>query len=550
MKTSFLFFYLCITTFSCIEDVPAQQSIDSSYYYYSLIFNPKKNTDLTSAFVFYNNQKNQSLIEKDTLKAINDLRLIAIIQNKIGFLNESENSSVEALKLLDQVKASDSIIVEAKVGLFNHLGKIYRNLELYDKAIEFYNNVLDIAQTQSQITTILNNRAFAYYEQKKYDLAIIEFNKIYKQSLLNNNKKSIARALDNLGLVQSKLNYPVALSNIKEGLKIREDLGYVTGVFTSYLHLTEYYKDRNQKNNALFYAKKALDIANTSKSLTKKESALSFLMDLNDNPEIIEFKRITDSISKVRLTQKNGYASIIYDLGNETKRANENKLKEEKEKRLKLWYQAIGIFIFLGAIFLYFILRSKYKKNKIEQIYKTETRISKKVHDEVANEIYHAMIKLQDDSNTKEEILDDLEDIYSKTREISKENSTIDFTENFESLLNDLLLSYEDTKVNVITRNMNKINWGSVSDLKKTAIYRVLQELMTNMKKHSKASNAVLHFSKLRNRIIIEYKDDGVGCIVKKKGGLQNAENRIKQVNGTITFESQINNGFTAKIIV
>jgi len=550
IKPSFLFFYLCIASFFCIEAIHAQQYIDSSFYYYPLIINPKKNTDLTSAFVFYNNHKNQSLLKKDTLKAINDLRLIAAIQNKIGFLNESENSAVEALKLLDQFKTSDSIKIEAKIGIFNQLGKIYRELENYEKAIKFYDNALNIVQTQTQITTVLNNKAFAFYEQNKYALAIKEFTKAYENSLLVNNKKQIARALDNLGLAQSKLNHPDALSNIMNGLTIREELSYVYGIETSYLNLAEYYKDRKEKNKALFFAKKALDIANTNKNISQKESALSILIDLNDDPEVVEYKSITDSISKVRLTQKNRYASMRYDLGKETKRANENKLKEEKEKRLKLLYQGIGVFIIMISTFLYFILKSRYKKGKIEQIYKTETRISKKVHDEVANEIYHVMTKLQDDSNTKDEVLDDLENIYAKTREISKENGAIDFNENFETLLNDLLLSYKDEKTNVITRNLTKINWNNISELKKTALYRVLQELMTNMKKHSKASIAVLSFVKKKGKIIIDYKDDGVGCTIRKKGGLQNAENRIQSVKGTITFESQINKGFKANITV
>lgn len=548
IKTSFLFFCICIAFFFCNKHSYAQQSIDSSRYYYYLILNSKKNADLTSALVFYNNHKNKSLLKKDTLLAIYDLRQIAIIQKKIGFLNESENSAVEALKLLDGLKVNDSIGIEAKIGLSNHLGIVYRELELYNKAIEYYDNILNIAQTQSQITAVLNNKAFVFYKQKKYDLAVSEFTKVYENNLLTNNRKKIARALDNLGLTQSKLNHPEALSNIMKGLTLREELSYVSGTITSYLSLAEYYKDRNDKNKALFFAKKALSIANSSKSIAQKESALSILIELSDDPNVIEFKKITDSISKVKLDQKNRYASMRYDLGKETKRANENKLLEEKEKRLKLVYQSIGAFVLLTSIFLYFILKSKYRKEKLQQVYTTETRISKKVHDEVANEIYHTMTKLQSGETVKEELLDDLEQLYTKTRDISKENSPIDFKEGFEAILNDLLLSYKDEKTTIITRNLTKIDWNSISELKKTALYRALQELMTNMKKHSEASIAVLSFVKGKNEIIIDYKDDGLGCVLKKKGGLQNVENRIESINGTITFESEINNGFKATI--
>ena len=86
--------------------------------------------------------------------------------------------------------------------------------------------------------------------------------------------------------------------------------------------------------------------------------------------------------------------------------------------------------------------------------------------------------------------------------------------------------------------------------LKKMTIYRVLQELMTNMKKHSKASIAVLSFQTINQKLTITYKDNGVGCDLKKQNGLLNTENRIKTINGTITFESQPKNGFHVKITI
>ena len=70
------------------------------------------------------------------------------------------------------------------------------------------------------------------------------------------------------------------------------------------------------------------------------------------------------------------------------------------------------------------------------------------------------------------------------------------------------------------------------------------------MRKHSKASIVVLTFSNEKRKIAIDYKDNGIGCDVKKHSGLQNAENRIQTINGSITFESEISNGFKAKIIV
>ena len=70
------------------------------------------------------------------------------------------------------------------------------------------------------------------------------------------------------------------------------------------------------------------------------------------------------------------------------------------------------------------------------------------------------------------------------------------------------------------------------------------------MRKYSEASIVTVKFEKQNRKFVIEYIDNGVGCDLKKSNGLQNAENRIKDIGGTITFESEVNKGFQVKIIV
>ena len=73
---------------------------------------------------------------------------------------------------------------------------------------------------------------------------------------------------------------------------------------------------------------------------------------------------------------------------------------------------------------------------------------------------------------------------------------------------------------------------------------------MTNMKKHSKASLVALTFLQKNSKLTVNYNDNGIGCNLSKNNGLNNAENRIHTINGTITFESEPNRGFKAQITV
>jgi signal transduction histidine kinase len=73
---------------------------------------------------------------------------------------------------------------------------------------------------------------------------------------------------------------------------------------------------------------------------------------------------------------------------------------------------------------------------------------------------------------------------------------------------------------------------------------------MVNMKKHSEASVVSIKFNSNSNSLFIDYSDIGKGCEKSKiiKNGLQNMENRILALKGTITFDTEPNKGFKVKI--
>ncbi len=510
--------------------------------YKKLADNNRATDSLLLSLEFYKKYNKISITNKDTLAQIKALRYIAFFQKKFGSSFESETTATKALKLADQLELNDELM-KIKLGLYNHLGIIYKKRGNYSEALKLYDRALKASSKitkQKHINTLLNNIANTYLEQKNYKSAIQIFREIYKNK---SDTITMTRALNNLGIAQAKMKNPEGLKNINKALKIRIEKNDISGMYNSYLHLAEYYKDSNNIKSIRIYADKAYKLAERLHNNKLKIEALSFLMNVNNDKKVVEYKKLKDSILKVEQSNSNKYANQKYDL-----------TKKEKniinQRFYKLLYLAIGTFLLITLVFSIITLKRKNKKDKLQQVYKTETRISQKIHDEVANDVFGIMTKLQTNESENMEILDDLERVYFKTRDISKENSIINFNEDFGTILQDLLISYGDNQVNVITRNLNEIDWKSISKLRKTVIYRVLQELMTNMKKHSKASVTVISFSNANKKINIAYKDNGIGCIVKKNVGLQIVETRIKSVKGSVTFESQTNKGFEVKISI
>lgn len=540
----FFIFWAFFLPFCAIAQIPN----DSIRQYHKAITNPEHPLDLASGIDFFTKKKQSDLKLNDTLNALYDLRLLSIAEFKIGNNFNSENHIVEALNLINTMYAKDTLI-NARVGLYNQLGRIYRTSNNPTEAIKTFDKALLIANKLEDSVVILNNKANILKDQLEFKNALEIYHLLLKKRTLLTNQQQ-ALVVDNLGFVQSKLNLTDALQNLKEGLLLREKNNDVIGLHASNTHLSEYYLDRKDTVTSIFYAEQVLALSNKINSSSFKLEAISLLMNTTNNPLIHEYKKLTDSIANAKQLAENKNAFLKYNVAEEQKKTQASKLLQEIESRKRLAYQSLAFIIFLILIGSYFIYRNRSRKARIEEIYKTETRIAKKVHDEVANDVYKIMTSLENNSGIDSKVIDEMEKIYTKTRDISRENSAIDLRNDFDLQLNDLLLGYKNNKVNVITRNLSKMPWNTVTEHKKTAIYRVLQELMTNMRKHSQASIVTLVFKKEGSKIQIIYRDNGVGCDLFKKNGLQHTESRIASLNGTINFESKQDDGFKASIII
>ncbi|HLV39963.1 tetratricopeptide repeat-containing sensor histidine kinase [Xanthomarina sp.] len=541
-----LSFVSCHQVFSSVLQ---QTPVDSSGYYYQKVLKSDSKTDLLQAFVFYRTKKEESLKASDTLHAIYSLRQLAIIQKKLGVLYDSETSAIEALHLVENLPLTQGN-KESRTGIYNHLGRVYSEMQDYANAIFYYEKALALAESKIQELVLRNNIAYAQFKQNHLDLAQQAFAAIYKEGQILNDSVILARSLNNLGMVKGKLQDKSAVLDLKKALDIRLALGTNSDILGSYHDLSEYYKEAGNLEEARYYAEEAYKLAQKSKNPNEMLHALSLVIGLKDDAEVLVYDAMIDSIQTANWLVEGKYASKKYALEKQEALAAERLLELEKEKLFKYFYGFLALLALgIGVTVVVFQKHQHQKRQQIE-VYNTELRISKKVHDEVANEVYHIMNKLQHEDVANEAILDHLEAVYNKTRDISREHQEINVEEDFQDVLADLIMYYENKEVNIITKDISKVDWKLLKTNKKVAIYRVLQELLTNMKKHSQASLVVLSFKQNGHKIYIDYKDNGVGCQLKIQNGLQNTENRIQTIKGSIIFQSEINEGFQAGIII
>lgn len=545
----FLFFTLICFFLTISHSAFGQNKTDSYLVYRNILLNPSIESDIESAFAYFEKEVLEDLDNHDTISAVNKLRIISNGQMEMGAVYESEATIIKAKKLIEKLPITP-ITREARWGIYSSLGQVYRNIDSYNNAIQYYEKGLIYSRNAIDSLMLINNKANVLVDMGKFDLAQKEFETAYKKSENLSDKLIQARVLDNWGYAQSKSYNPDGLENMLRALELREESNDLRGIYSSYRHLALHYNERGQSDEALNYAEKAYELAKTINSPSFIENSLANLLKIKKDPISNEFITLTDSIKLAKLLVQNKYSAMQYNIAKEKEKTEANRLLQEQEKRKRQVYQFIGILLIIALIALYYIQKAISRKNLLQQIYKTETRISKKVHDEVANDVYHLMNKIHLKIREHNTLLDDLEEIYKKTRDISRENSELTIEEDFSNQLSNLLHSYQSENTRITIQNISKVNWKSVSNLKKTSIYRVLQELMTNMKKHSESTQVLLSFEQNRGKIQIKYRDNGVGCHIKNKNGLQNAENRIKAMKGNINFDSSPRKGFLATITI
>jgi two-component sensor histidine kinase len=503
-----------------------------------------------SAFFYFDKSKTLFELDKDSANIGYCLYKMAETQQVYGDYTGSEETITELLSY--QLKDYDA-------AAYNLLGVISKELGNYDDAIERYAKSGELAKTEADRQSPQNNIAAVYIEQEKYAKARLVLEDILKSGLLDTqayqNRK--ARVIDNLGFACFKENEnQTGLRLMNEALATRIKNGDAYGSIESYLHLSEYYKDKDF-GQFLENANHAYEAATAVNSVDERLEALQLLMSYNKekgkNRYALRFNSLNDSIRKVRNNAKNQFAKIKYDSKEAKEKQADAELKLERQIN-KGNYYIIGILCLIGILgFVFTYYRNKNRRERTEAVYKTETRISKQLHDELANDVFHAMTfaESQDLQNPvkKEALLDNLDKIYSRTRNISTENSTIDTGEMFEIYLIEMLNSYKTGERQVIIKTNNPVNWAKVTNEKKIAVYRVLQELMVNMKKYSQATFVIIGFDMDSHLIMIEYTDNGIGILKDqiRKSGLQNVENRIDAIDGTFTFET-INKGCKIKI--
>lgn len=453
--------------------------------------------------------------------------------------------------------------------IYTYTANNYYNNYDYDNALLYHKKALKIAISQFRKAQIRCDIGFIYMSQKKYLKAInilepLAKKKVIDQTSAVNTELQYAAVLYNLGLSYLYLgnHQELALENLNKSLEITLKTKDNFELIGNYHALYMYYKKYPNPKLKKYHAMKGYISARKANSITYQINCLAKIIEAEDGKNLKKYMalyiKLTDSVNNAKRMIKNQSSAIKFhfkkdkdeNLELKTQRA-ENELELARQKnRSYILYVIISLSLF-SLLFLFFHITSKGKRERNDAAFKSELRISQKLDNELNTEVFQLYNGIQhsdlEDPKIKENLLNRLDHIYAKTRKISKENSVVLTDENYTTGLKEMISGYTSSDLNIIINGLNAFSWSKIDRIKKINVFRIIQELFEEIKGYGNASLVSISFKKNAKNIQIIYIDNSTeindnSANLKKR--LQNVENRIKTIKGTINFESNPENGF------
>ncbi|MDY7394445.1 ATP-binding protein [Aureibaculum sp. 2210JD6-5] len=472
-----------------------------------------------------------------------------------------------------------------------YLGKIFNEAQNYNKSIEYYKEVLDNALVLKDTLNILDaylSLGKNYYNKEVKDSAVISFTKMLGFPVTAKTENFISFSYNNLGIIASETDLELAEDYYNKSFEIKEKQKDTVGLATAVMNLGGIYYDKEEfvKAKENYYkAYQAVKRLKSERAVKVQEYALYNLAYTNE--QLGDFEKaysyleeatyLTDSINEASVAENISEIEAKY---NAAKQAQ--KIEEEKSLRLRAQFLFYGsalallAFIILGYIF-YRNYRLK-QKSKIEQLEnETQTRIinatidaKEKERKSIAGILHDSVSALLSSANlhlqaTKSQLKTGAPQEITKAQRIVNEASVKirDLSHELISsvllkfglafAVHDLCQKYSNSEITLRSDDKGIKRYDQDFEIK---IYNIIEELINNILKHSKASNAtIMLVHREDNMLSVRLSDDGIGFDIKtiknKDGlGLSHINARVKVMNGIFNIVSSKGKGTSIFILV
>jgi signal transduction histidine kinase len=234
-----------------------------------------------------------------------------------------------------------------------------------------------------------------------------------------------------------------------------------------------------------------------------------------------------------------------------------------------LWRICAVILILLGLLYYYYLGASKKRKQDMEEfrakIVEAQEKewkvIAGELHDSIGQNLSAINIFLQQNiksGSSDPEHLQQASDLVVETIDEVRRISQKLYPKQIERLGLTISIQAMAERLGAATGIKFSLTMDNIDNVlsreNEVQYFRIIQETLSNIIRHSKAKNAVINVRKAVLFIVTEISDDGEGfsaeSYTKLGFGLINIEERIRMIKGTCEFKSEKGQGTMFKITI
>jgi two-component system, NarL family, sensor kinase len=488
-----------ISSIKIFEKTKDSTIISQSYQNLSAVYTEIKNRKLE----FFYLKKAEQFVPKANIVQR------ALLYGDIGLGLLRQNNFPESLFYF---KRAEAIAIKANNNELwfyatRNLGEYYRIKKEYAKAIPFYEKAFEYADYAVDIIRkgdLMYIVSAVYFKLGNYSKALELVNQSLEMARKIGSADLRSKSLKNLAMIYNKLNQPQKAYNYLE---------------ESYIILDTVFSQKHLKETS---------ILQTQFETEKKDKSIAE--------------------QQIKLKQQ-----------------ELNLIKNQKEKQLYFIISLILIVLSFG-IWYFFKQRQNIKNKEIitlQQQHEIATlealmdgeenerrRIAQELHDGLNGDLSAIKLRLSTledsglstiDAENLTKVIDMIDESCAQVRSIS------------HNLMPASILEYgliETVKEYCIKINNSKSfridfqffgNYKALSKKNETVIYRIIQELITNILKHSKGTEAIIQFNYREDELFITVEDNGIGFdknAISQGIGHKNIKTRIDFLNAQLDFDS------------
>jgi len=465
-------------------------------------------------------------------------------------------------------------------GSYNALAKLYRKtrdlkraLTNYDKALGLFKALNDSAG----IAMIMNESGVVFEYAGDYDKAIERYAESYRLDKLLNDSIGMAYALNNLAgayTLQKKFN--LAEDHLLQALAIRKIIKDTFALAINYSDLGASLISNKQYARARNYVDTSVAIAlkmNFPELLQYNYQLLAQIAEETGNyKEALTYyqKRtaLRDSIFNIEKTKQIEELNTKYETVKKEQTISEQQGRLTRQRMVLIGSSVLFILIGLLAYTQYRRYKWKQEARMREEVLKQQElamkavieaeeaerqRIAKDLHDGVGQMMSAAKMNLSafehaasfrsaDERFTFEKIIDLVDESCKEVRAVSHNmmpNALL--KNNLAAAIREFInkLDSKALKVHLYTEGLDERLDSNIE----TVLYRVIQECVNNVIKHSGANMVDISMIKEQGEITATIEDNGKGFDTSDASkfdgiGLKNIKTRVEYLKGTVEFDS------------